>query len=161
MTLLGFLLNIPVFWLVGTLIYLSTVWVLAFPKLRVSSYAYSARHFQQQMIPYSSLQIPGVLSLSPGILFQCYLPSQHSKGFNPSEFNFCLHCVSEVLSHTYFILPHYTRFQKIIWPENQGNRHIDLTCFLSFRNQDPIMNTVPRLKNVILCILHSFKKKLF
>ena len=120
MTLLGSLLNIPVFWLVGTLIYLSTVWVLAFPKLRVSSYAYSARHFQQQMIPYSSIQIPGVLSLSPGILFQCYLPSQHSKSFNPSESNFCLHCVSEVLSHAYFILPHYTRFQKIILARKSG-----------------------------------------
>ena len=49
MTLLGSLLNIQVFWLVGALTYPSTVWVPAFPKLRVSSYACSARCFQQQM----------------------------------------------------------------------------------------------------------------
>lgn len=102
--------------------------------------------------------VPGVLSLSPGILFQ--YPSFFQRPTLQSSISVSTVFLSTLTHFFLSFIPHYTRFQKIIC-ENQGNRHIDLTCFLSFRNQDPIMNTVPRLKNVILCILHSFKKKLF
>ena len=91
----------------------------SFPKHKVSSYAYSARYFQQQMIPHSSMQIPGVLSLPPGNLFQCYLPPNILKASTLQSL-ISVSIVSEVLFYSYFILPHYTGFQKITLARKPG-----------------------------------------
>lgn len=101
MTLLGSLLNIPVFWLVGTLIYPSIVWVLAFPSTKYLPMHTQRGIFSNRWSPTALCRFLVFFLCLQGILFQCYLPSQHFKSFNHSEFNFCLHCFWGTLIHLF------------------------------------------------------------
>lgn len=133
----------------------------SFPKHKVSSYAYSARYFQQQMIPHSSMQIPGVLSLPPGNLFQCYLPSQHSKSFNPSEFNFCLHCFWGTLIHLF-----HSSSLHWISENNSGRKARAIATLISLVSFHSGIRTLSWLLSHVWKVLFhvfytAFKKKLF
>ena len=61
-----------------------------------------------KMIPHSSMQTLVFSLCLPGFCSSVIYPPNIPKASTLQSSNFHLHCVSEVLLYTYFILPHYT-----------------------------------------------------